>query len=447
MQPDWDLANTLIGGTRAMRHAGAKYLPKFPAEDDEDWKRRLGASVLFPAFKRTVSTLAAKPFSRPVTLSDDTPERLKTWLEDIDLQGRKLAIFAADLLEDALGPGIAGILVEYPRADGVRTRADEAAAGLRPYWIHIKSSQFLGWRAQRLDGTWKLTQLRFMESVDVDDGPWGTKSIDQVRVLTPGRWETYRESETAKDEWALHDAGETSLKVVPFIPIYGERTGFMTGKSPLLEVAHLNVKHWQSQSDQDNLLHLARVPILVATGTPLDFEFKIGSASAIKLGDPNADMKFVEHSGAAINAGRQSLEDLKEEMRQAGAELLVIQPGKKTATQVGAEESVGMCSLAKIAETLEDALDAAMQLTADWVGEKSGGSVTLFKDFGVAPLAEITAQLLIDIAKSGRISDETLRAEMKRRGVLSADVDEAEEVERLAKQPPDDPNPSGIPAA
>jgi hypothetical protein len=49
---------------------------------------------------------------------------------------------------------------------------------------------------------------------------------------------------------------------IPFVPLYGTRLAFMMGISPLRDVAYLNVKHWQSQSDQDTILHVARVPIL-----------------------------------------------------------------------------------------------------------------------------------------------------------------------------------------
>jgi hypothetical protein len=42
----------------------------------------------------------------------------------------------------------------------------------------------------------------------------------------------------------------------------------MMGISPLRDLAYLNVKHWQSQSDQDTILHVARVPILaISAGT------------------------------------------------------------------------------------------------------------------------------------------------------------------------------------
>jgi len=145
---------------------------------------------------------------------------------------------------------------------------------------------------------------------------------------------------------------------------------------------------------------------------------------------------FVEHSGSAIGTGRQALEDLKEEMRQAGAELLVLQPGQMTATQVGTENAVGMCALQRIVEACEDAFDSALKFFGKWIGVEEVGKVTLFKDFGAATLAEASAQLLITQNQAGKLSDVTTLTELKRRGILAADVDVEEELSRIEEQGP-----------
>lgn len=439
MEADWALADALMGGTRTMRMAGKTYLPQFPKEEDAAYEKRLKASVLFPAFKRTVQTLAGKPFSKQLALSEDMPSEIKTLTEDIDLQGRNLHAFCAEVFRSVLGRGLAGILVEYPvvkanTTPGANplTQADEKAQGLRPYWVEIKATQLLGWRAARANGAWVLTQLRFMECVSEEDGPYGEKSVEQVRVITPTTWEIHRQN--AKKEWVLYDNGINTLGVVPFAPVYGERLGFMSGRPPLIEVAHLNVAHWQSASDQQNILHVARVPILAAVGVEDTYNLVVGAQSATKL-PLGADLKYVEHSGKAIEAGAKDLADLEERMRQAGAELLVLAP-KITATQVHTENALGMCLLQSITEDFEDAVDYALSLTAKWLRQAKGGTVTVFKDFGAATLAEASAQLLVGMALAGKLSDETLHAELQRRGILAADVTWEQERERIEAQGP-----------
>lgn len=443
MQPGWSLAAALLGGTSAMRAAAHAYLPKWPNEEDRSYKARLAVATLFPAFSRTVTTLASKPFSKPLTLSEDMPEQIKALTEDIDQQGRNLQVFGGDLMVELMGPGLAGILVDYPQAMGVRTLADEQAAGLRPYWVLVKCHQILGWRVERRGSEWVLTQLRLKEVVTEPDGAFGEVSIEQVRVLEPGKWSVYRKDRQKPEEWVLHDEGATTLGVVPFIPCYGARTGFMTSKPPLEELAHMNVKHWQSQSDQDTILHVARVPILAVIGVddqrdkdgkPVAFQLTVGASAAVSL-PVNGDLKYVEHTGAAIEAGKQSLDDLKEEMRQAGAELLVIKP-ITTATQVHSENAVGMCALQWITLGLQDALNAALQMTADWLKLPQAGAVTLFNDFGAATLDSATAILIKDMTAAGMLSKETAFKEQQRRGVISGDVTWEDEQERIEAEGP-----------
>jgi hypothetical protein len=445
MSEDWTLAAALLGGTRKMRAAGETFLPKWPGEDAESYKCRLATATLFPAYKRTVETLTGKPFSKPLTINEDVPAKIAEWMKDADLQGRNLHSFAADVLETALGYGLCGILVDYPRASGVKTVADERAAGLRPYFVQIYPDQILGWRSARINGRETLTQLRLMECVSVPDGDFAEKSVEQVRVLTPGAWQTYRQND--KKEWLLYEDGVTSLKYIPFVPVYGDRRGFMVAKPPMVEMAFLNVEHWQSCSDQSTILHVARVPILTVIGIDDDkFQMAVGASTAVKL-PPGGDMKFVEHTGAAIEAGAKSLSDLEERMRQAGAELLVIQTGKITATQVATENAVGMCALQRMVQDVKDAVDLGLQITADWVGEASGGTVTIYNDFAAASLAEASAELLLKTSQAGRLSDETLLSEYKRRGIVSSDVDFEDEAARIANQAPNFNAMTGSPGA
>jgi len=442
----WQLIETLMEGTAAMRAAGQQYLPQFPKEDTKAYRARLMASVLFPAFKRTVIALAGKPFSKPLTVGDDVPARIKGWLDDVDLQGRNMHTFASTVFQTAMAYGGSGILVEYPVVRQVTTQvlsqADEAAMQLRPYLVEIKPSQLLGWRVVRVNGAWALAQLRFKECVTEPDGPYGEKEIEQIRVLMPKTWEIHRQNE--KDEWVLFDSGVNTLGAVPYVPIYTDRDEFMVSCPPLLELAHLNVKHWQSDSDQTNILHVARVPILAALGVEDTYELVVGAQAATKL-PAGADLKYVEHTGAAIEAGRQDIKDLEERMRQTGAELLVLAPGQVTASQVISEDATTKCLLQSYVEQFEDSLDTTLGFMALWAKEAGGGHVELFKDFGAATLAETSSKLLLDMNLAGKLSDESLYGELQRRGVIAPDTTWEDEQQRLADQGPlpgsSNPNP------
>lgn len=436
----WPMITALLGGTASMREAGKDWLPQWPNEDGAYYKSRLATATLFPAFSRTVEVLSGKPFSRPITWGDDIPERVTTMFDDIDLEGTNLHSFLANVCEEAIAYGLSGILVDYPHVSGKMNLAQEKAAGLRPYFVKISPTMLLDYKSKRINGRETITHLRFVEHVqkEVPGNEFAEQTVEQVRVLDIGLWRIYQERKdetTGEKKWVLVDEGKTSLKKIPFVPVYGNKVAFMQATPPLAELAYMNVEHWQTKSDQQTILHVARVPILFGRNLG-DAPLTVGAASAITTENQDGDLKYVEHTGKAIEAGRLDILDLEDKMRQIGAELLVIKPGRTTVAQTMADDESGTCALQRIVGDLQDAASQTIALLAEWVSEKSCGHITIFRDFGAATLAEASAELLMEMNIAGSLSNETLFREIQRRGMISSEVKWEEELKRLASQPP-----------
>lgn len=432
MSKNWPMVHALMGGTSAMREAGKAFLPQWPNEDDEVYKTRLSTAVLHPVFRRTVLVNAARPFSKPATVETELPEE---WLDDIDLQGTTLTAYANNVLVDALAFGFVGVLVEYPKAEGVKTVADEKAAKVRPYFVKYAPQSILGWKS---DKSFKLTQLRLLEIVEVDVDAFSTKSIEQVRVLEPGKWTIYRQNDNK--DWAIYEDGVTTLNHIPFVFFYGIRAGLGNGQSPLLDLAFQNVEHYQSSSDQQTILHVARVPILVAIGFG-DAEITIGASSAVTTDNENASLTYTEHTGAAIEAGRTSILDLEERMRATGAELISQKQTQTTATQITSEGEAAKSTLQQIVEVFEESIEAALAIAAEWVGKDSDVEVELFKTYDTQP---DTDSLSLTAASENRvISKQTHFEELKRRDILSNELTWEDEQKRLSAEAPTEPVKTG----
>ena len=91
MEPEWQLVRDLLGGTRAMRKAGPRWLPREPRESLEAYRIRLNRSVLFNGVGRALETLVGKPMAQPVQLLDPVDKDINALVGDIDLTGRPLA--------------------------------------------------------------------------------------------------------------------------------------------------------------------------------------------------------------------------------------------------------------------------------------------------------------------------------------------------------------------
>lgn len=433
MAAHWPKIDALLGGTPAMRKAGATYLPQQPNESNDDYAYRVKTSTLFPAFERTCGVMAGKPFSKELTLNK-VPAAVEQFLSDVDGQGRSLHAFASEVFtKAAVQYGFGGILVDFTKTEGeAKTVADEKRMGARPYWVFVQHDQVLGYKAQTVGGQLMLTQLRLSEVAEVDDGDYGTTSVNRVRVLRPGAWALWQEEANG---YSLLEEGVTTLGYIPFVPLYGVREGFMVGKPALSALADLNIKHWQQQSDQDDSARFARKRLLVFTGLTDSGPLTIASDMALRL-PPNADAKVVQGSAESVTVGRTELEALEQQMIQTGAELLVATPGQRTATEASNDAEANKSSLQRIVENFEDALDLALQYTADWQKAGSGGTVSLFKDFAAASLTDASAQLIVSMVQANMITKETGLKEQQRRGVLSPDLDVDTEVAKAREGEP-----------
>lgn len=427
MREYWAVISPLMGGTMAMRAAGKCLLPQYPAEAEESYKERLRLSTLLPAYSETVGNMTSRVFAEPLQIGDDVPDEIAEMTKDIDCAGNDLNSWAVGFFSEGMSHGLCHAFVDHQRADTVKTKAEEKAAGVRPYVVMVKPEQVLGWRSK----SGVLTMIRYIEVVEEEDGEFGAICVEQIRVLEPGAWRIYRRKEKG-GEFTIHDEGVNSLTHIPWVTFYTGRTGFMTARPPLLELAHLNVKHWQSQSDQDNILHVIRVPILVRIGVQMQFteqgvpvppEFKVGTGSLTDL-PKDGNLKYVEHTGQAVESGRTALQDLINEMRMAGAKLLT--PDKsatKTATQAEEEAAQELSPLARVAHHFADCLALLLQYMADYRSLGDGGTVEMRGNFDVDYIPEVSLPTLVSMANAGMISKETLFTEMQRRGVISDEYD------------------------
>jgi hypothetical protein len=379
-----------------------------------------------------------------------SPE-ISAWFPNIDLTGRSFHVFSQEVFKFALAYGMSHFLVDFPVTTGVRTVAEEKAIGARPYLIHVKANQILGWRSTVQNGGEVLTQVRILENVEVETGPFATQMIEQVRVLEPGKWSIYRQKPKPQPstsigapkgdalEWALYDEGTTTLDYIPLVTFYARRTGFMTADSPLIDIADINIQHWQVSSDMYSVLHTASVPILTVTGVEKNDEgsapLEIGSKSALML-PSGAEAKFTEHTGKAVASAVTALGTMEEQMRLLGAELLVKKPGQATATQATLDTSQQRSELQAITGSFEDVLDQVVNVMAQW-GKVANfkGNMQVYDDFLLAADDAVQEALLFSITTAGLFSPQSFYEAMQRRNVYDTDRPWEEEQERIKAQP------------
>lgn len=441
----WSMIDTVLGGTRALRQAGREYLPQHDEETDANYEDRLNSNVLFNVLELTLEHFVGRPFSDPVGLNEDVPDPIREAMKNIDLQGNDVTTFARNWFREGLAKGFAHVLVDMPsmRAEdrASRTLADDRAEGRRPYWLFIRPENLIYASyevRQTPHGPQKRpTHVRIYETVVEQEG-FAEVVKEQIRVLEPGYWAVYEKQEKGKGrkktEWRKIDEGETDLDDIPLVTFYSTNPDSdLLAKPPLEDLAHLNLRWWQSNSDQINILTVARFPMLAVSGAndQSGSVMAIGPRQLLGTKDPQGKFYYVEHDGRAISAGREDLLDLEEQMANYGSIFLKRVPGNQVATARALDSAESTSPLQDMTVRFIDSMNTALDYTARWLGLEEGGTVNIPTDFG--PEEELTVDLntLLEARKSRDISREAFLDELKRRGMLADDYDPLLDLEQL----------------
>lgn len=450
MKEQWELIDALLGSTLRIRRDAVKWLPKEERESNIAYRVRLERSILYGALRDTIRRLRSKPFSKPVKLEGSKPEQIESFIEDSDGAGTDLTQFAGAMFDDAVAHGLTHCLVDFPRVaekpdetrDEIATRVRsmrERELGIRARFVHVKACDLVYWASERdSSGRLVLSEIRIKECASEDDGSGTQVEREHVRVLTPRDWTLYVKRES---KWVVSDSGTHTFGRIPLVTVYFQRTGFMCAEPPLCELAWLNLAHYQSDSDQRNILRFARFGILFMKGVTAEekkTEITIGPSKLIRSSSPDADLKVVEHSGKSIEAGRLDLQDLEARMEMLGLQPLMSRTGDATATGQAIDESKTQCDVQAWVRSLERGLTQAFGMAAEWmaVALPADFKVDIFSEFGLAMRAAEDIRNLIAARQGGLISHETFLLEVRRRALISETVDPKEEIQRIEDEGP-----------
>jgi hypothetical protein len=422
MQPRWELLEALSGGTLQMQALATKWLPQEPKEADESYKNRLASSICPPYFQRMEAMLAGMVTRKPIRL-DGVSDVVTEHLYDVDLQQNDLQVWAYNFCRQLIRYGHMGVLVDYGRGEDGQTTD-------RPYWVSYTPRDILDWRADLRDGTQKLTMLRLHERLELPYGDFGVETVEQVRVLEPGRFRLFRKRPSQGGDWTLVDEGQTSLPDIPFAVAYVNRIGLLESAPPLEEIAWLNLKAYRCDSDQSNLLHISATPRQFLYGVPAELdEIDAGPESAIAL-PQDARVEFVEPAGQSFQARFQQLEKIEQQINQLGLAAIIGQKmAAETATAKSIDRSQGDSALMNVALQLQDLIDNCLKFHADYLGIGDPGSSMVNTDFVSQRLEPAQMAELVKLWSLGGITLETLLIQLADGEIFVDDFDVDAEVE------------------
>ena len=422
MMPDWGVMAAVTRGTNYIRDLSETYLPQEPREDQDAYTTRVDRSVLSPYTSRLIETAAGAILRKPIHIEGD-----QYWLDmaqNIDGLGSSINEYARRALVSSLTFGHSAILIDYPPATGAINLAEERAMGRRPYFVHVDAPQIWGWRKE--DGTNRLLQVRIH---DYDVRPlneFGEEQIEQMRVIYPGRYDLYTLGQEVVEFSAT---GGYSLDEIPLVPIYSNRRGLLISQPPLLDIANLNITHYQRQADLIHALHIAAMPTLVLEGwddTTGNATMGVNYAIAMQ---PGNKAYYVQADATSFDAQMAELQSLESQMSTLGVTKLFGQKfvaESAEAKRIDQAQSNSVLSI--ISQELESALNQAFAFAAQYVGMEPP-EITIDRDFDYYRLIGQDVAVLSQLNEAGKISNAMLLEILRRGEILPDNINIEDEAE------------------
>ena len=440
------LCRDLLSGTEGMIAAGERRLSRHPGETIGNYGVRLKGNTLTNFLAQAIEKANSRIFAKEITLTDIPPE-IDTLLENIDLQGRDLNSFAMDVLWQSFADGVSYILIDKPMAEGVKTKADEAAKGIRPYAIHVQACCLLEVMSEMISGVQTITRVRIRECSHVPDGEWGYVEQERIRVLIrdPATgaigyqlWEESQGQGNLAKEWVKIDEGATGMKRIALVPVYTKRVGFMEGLPPFQATAELNLDHWRVKSEQKAALTMNCFEMLAATGVDEDWVATVGPAQVQRSSNDAAKFSYLSPTGKGVELAASYLKDIEAQIDTASASLRVENGGNVTATAAALDSEEGCAGLKAVAEAYGDALEMVISFMAEMMGldPAKTGDVSVNDEMGAKRGTDAGMQELGKARLAGDLSRESYLKELQRRGEISETFDMEANAEELQSEGP-----------
>jgi hypothetical protein len=209
----------------------------------------------------------------------------------------------------------------------------------------------------------------------------------------------------------------------------------MLTSSPLLiDIANLNLTHYQRQADLIHALHVAAMPILVLEGWDDQInETSVGVNYAMAM-TPGNKAYYVQSDSTSFDAQTMELQALEQQMSHLGVTKLLGQKFvAESADAKRIDQAQANSVLSIISMELESALNQAYQLAARYLNIEPP-TITLERDFDFYRLLGQDISVLNDVRESGALTTETFLKILRQGEILPDGVDLAAELEAVEAQ-------------
>jgi hypothetical protein len=457
MSDQWKNCRDTVAGSKAIKDAGVRYLPRLKDQNDEDYQAYKQRASWMGATWATIRGFKGMLLRKEPEI--EAPESIQAYLKDVTMTGKSIYDLIDILTDEMLTTKRPGLLVDYPQANTQgMTAAQAEALNMRPSLAFYPAESIINWRQERINNAYVLSMVVLTEDAPLPGNEFEHNTEVHYRVLDlvnrkddktgetsrVYRQRVFRINDKKEDEQVGPDIyplmNGKPLTEIPFI-IDPE-----VDEPPLGDLVDLNLDHYRLSADLKHGLHFGGLPTAVISGyTPENAGDKlyIGSASAWVFPDPQAKASYLEFTGQGLKPISEEMTKTEERMAVVGARLLATEKKDSETAQTANIHRAGEASvLSNIGNTIGIMLSKALTIFSEWAGVDKEVTVEMNDEFlpqGIDP-QQLTA--LVGAWQSGAISLETLFDNLQAGEIISQDVTyemEQARIEEGAPAPPPAP--------
>lgn len=359
---------------------GTKYLPvPNPSDNSAENLARYDAYRDRASFKNytaaTLEGLRGMAFRRPPII--DLPDSLDYLNDNATGDGLNLSQLAQFSFSEVCAVGGMFLLVDCPNVKQGLTLAEKIALNARAFIKPYTAESLINWRETIINGQKVLELAVLKEEVSIySDDEYEPEKLTYHRVLLLEGGVYKQRLYNEDDELVMQGDNEEIIplqngKPLNHIPLYGigaENNDFNPDKSPLLDIANLNIAHYRNSADYEESSFISGQPTLAISGLTqtwlddvLGGNFTVGSRGAIPL-PVDGDAKLLQAEPNQMP--RQGMLDKQSEMISLGARIIQDSKGNETAEAAKIRFAGQNSKLAAIITNIEIAIQKCIEQVA-----------------------------------------------------------------------------------
>lgn len=427
--PLWKVVRDTVSGSDAVKKGKTLYLPMpNPSDQSDENKQRYYQYVAranFVSFTAsTLEGLLGMVFRNPATAELD--QSIEYLTENATGSGLTLDQLTRSNLSHTLQCGRFGLLVDYPQASPGLTKSDVDAMQLRANILPYKAENIRNWQTKVIGGVTvdSLISLTEKHQTYSDDG-FSYEEKTYIRVL---RLDDHYYQELYDDEDKLIDiieprkADGSYWDRIPFTFIGTNNNDSIPDKSPLLDIAMVNISHYINSADFEESSHTVGQPTPVFSGLTqswIDNILKggvlLGSRSGVLLPE-GASATLLQ--AAPNSMPERGMEMKEQQMVKLGARVIADGSGTETAEAARIRYAGQNSKLSIAVGNVESAMLKCFEWCQMFMGGTGVNEYELNREYYDKSIDPQRIMAEIQLMDRGVIAMPDLRDSMRKYGII-----------------------------